>query len=251
MVVLARETAAEIEVIGSMTRRASKYSRRGKLTLLVASAVSALAVISACSGDDNLSPTDTDASTAEPDATSADVTASDATRDGSESCAVDAGPLDPAQVALGLSLVTSHGCYGCHGGDLSGNNDGVPSTNADGGVAYPPNLTSDPVTGLGCWTNAQIENAILHGIDNEGDQLCNPMPLFGSLDGSAGLGASDAVAIVAYLRSLQITVNQVPDTPICFAVDSGAPETDGGATDAGADAEVDASDDAADASDGD
>jgi hypothetical protein len=190
-------------------------------------------VISACSGDDTLTPL-SDAGGYE-DATSLDVSV-DAV-DSAISCAVDAGPLDSTLVASGMSIAVEHGCSGCHGSDLSGNNGGMFSVNAEDGVAFPPNLTPDPLTGLGCWTNTEIENATLYGIDREGNLLCSPMPAFASLSGSAGMSASDALAVVAYLRSLPIVVNQVPATPICVAVDAGVSD--------------DAGDGAADASDGD
>jgi len=102
-----------------------------------------------------------------------------------------------------------------------------------GGLGLPPNLTSDPATGLGCWTNAQIENAILNGTDNEGMPLCPPMPRFGHLAGDGGLDGAGAQAVVAYLRSLAVVVYQVPDTPNCAA------PSDGGA-DAGMDSGMDA-----------
>jgi mono/diheme cytochrome c family protein len=60
----------------------------------------------------------------------------------------DAGPLDPNQVELGQQLVMQNKCMGCHGSQLGGNSDGVPSPGI--GTAYPPNLTGDPTTGLGC-----------------------------------------------------------------------------------------------------
>ena len=129
-------------------------------------------------------------------------------------CLVDAGPLDDAMVTLGHQIVTAHRCTLCHGDTLSGNFDGVVSPTVIGGRAYPPNLTSDPATGLGCWTNEQIEEAMLFGIDNQGMPLCAPMPVFGRLlDG--GLDLTAARAVVAYLRSLPVVSEQVPDTPDC------------------------------------
>ncbi len=199
--------------------------------------------IPACSGDDTLAPLDagTGADGSLPDVA---VVADSSPDSAPTSCAFDAGPLDDAAVQLGASLVQSHGCYTCHGQSLSGNNDGVPSSSADGGVAYPPNLTSDLSTGLGCWTNTEIENAMLNGIDNEGMPLCSPMPLFGDIDGSAGLDLSSSQAIVAYLRSLPIVNNQVPETPEC-AAPSDAGEIEDAASDA-----ADAADASADAADG-
>jgi hypothetical protein len=156
--------------------------------------------------------------------------------DAEASCAVDAGPLDDAEVQLGQSIVATHRCHTCHGGTLSGNFDGVPSPTLEGGRAYPPNLTSDPATGLGCWTNDQIENAFLNGIDNEGTPLCPPMPRFGHITDGGGLDAVQAQAVVQFLRSLPIFVNQVPSTPDCPMTEAGAPDDGGAPTEAGLDA---------------
>jgi hypothetical protein len=223
-----------------MTRRRPSLALRclALASLLLPAASAALA---ACDDGGTLA-VHPDSGTAPGDATTPDVGAGDAGADVAEepeeeaSCAVDAGPLDAATIAEGLQLVGQHRCENCHGSTLSGNNDGVPSLTAEGGLAYPPNLTPDPATGLGCWTNAQIENAILNGIDNEGMPLCSPMPLFGHL-GDAGLDETQAAAIVEYLRSLPIDVNNVPNTPNCPVpppVEAGTPDSGGdAATEAG------------------
>jgi hypothetical protein len=57
---------------------------------------------------------------------------------------------------------------------LSGNDAGL----GDSGLTWPPNLTSDPATGLGCWTDQQIQNAIVNGQDPEGGTLCPSMPIW-------------------------------------------------------------------------
>jgi Cytochrome c len=179
-----------------------------------------------------------------PDATTdSGISGMDAAEEAEEaSCAVDAGPYSSAEVALGLQLVGQHKCENCHGSTLEGNNDGVPSLTVEGGLAYPPNLTSDPATGLGCWTDDQIENAILNGIDNMGMPLCPPMPRFGH-EGDAGLDQAQAAAVVAYLRSLTHTVNNVPSTPDCPqpTLPEAGPEA---STEAGPDASTEASTDA-------
>jgi len=179
---------------------------------------------------------------------SSDATIPDAGVDaeGEASCAVDVGPLDDAEVALGQAIVTAHRCTRCHGGTLSGNFDGVRSPTVEGGLAYPPNLTSDPATGLGCWTDDQIENAFLNGIDNEGMPLCPPMPRFGHLTDGGLIDAGEARAVVEFLRSLPIFVNAVPSTPDCTVSDAAAPDA-GSTIDAGSDAGDAASEDAADA----
>jgi hypothetical protein len=220
-----------------MTRRPAFALRCFALGLLLVPATGA--ALAACddSGTLAIAP---DSGAHAGDATTAD-TSVDAGEEPSEeaSCAVDAGPLDDAQVALGLQLVGIHKCEDCHGDTLSGSNDGVPSLTAEGGLAYPPNLTLDPATGLGCWTNEQIVNAILNGVDNEGMPICNPMPQFGHL-GDAGLDQAQAAAIVEYLRSLPIIVNNVPSTPNCPV----PPPKEAGAADSGAEAATEAGPDA-------
>jgi len=122
----------------------------------------------------------------------------------------DAGTASSALVQQGLSIIEQRSCQQCHGGLLSGNNDGVnvPGTNI---IQYPPNLSSDPATGLGCWTDDQIVRAILYGIDNEGAVMCPPMPQWAD----AGMTDSDARAVVAFLRTLPPVVNNVDQGPSC------------------------------------
>ncbi len=194
------------------------------LALAWAGAASALV---ACGDDTVLAPLDAGG-------TGVDATiVPDASADVSDAGCVpyDASSLDPAAVEAGAALVTVLRCQHCHGQTLSGNPDGVPSPQTEGGTAYPPNLTPDPTTGLGCWTDQQIETAFLYGIDNEGQPLCPPMPHFAE----AGVDASGAADILAYLRSLQATTLNVPDTPNCTL---GPLPSDGGAEDAEGDAEA-------------
>ena len=228
-------------------------------------AVALVTALSGCSGNSEGSAADasvgldgttsdaatvaTDARTGDreqPDAGSCDCAASDApTADVGDEvdaapeaealCAVAAGPLDDAEVQLGQSIVSTHRCHTCHGETLSGNFDGVPSPLTEGGVAYPPNLTPDPATGLGCWTDEEIENAILNGIDNQGMALCPPMPRWGHLS-DGGLDAVQAQAVVQYLRSLPPFVELVPDTPDCTLPEAGEPDDGGAPVEAAADA---------------
>lgn len=131
--------------------------------------------------------------------------------DGNTCVLFDASTLDPAGVAYGLVLLQSHKCTSCHGDTLSGNDDGVTAPEDEGGTAYPPNLTPDPATGLGCWTQAQIVRAILDGLDNMDQPLCPPMPVFSDA-GTLTLTPVEALAVAEYLQSLPVIVNNVPNT---------------------------------------
>jgi mono/diheme cytochrome c family protein len=66
------------------------------------------------------------------------------------------------------------------------------------GISVSANLTPDKSTGLGDWTDAEIERAIRSGIARDGRKLSPPMP-FAAYE---HLSADDMAALVAYLRSL-------------------------------------------------
>lgn len=163
---------------------------------------SAVALPFAGCGDDTVAPLpDGSADATTPDATAGDGSAADGpggdSADGG--CTpYDASQLDGAAVQAGRTLALALKCAKCHGDQLSGNPNGVTSPQTEGGLAYPPNLTPDPVTGLGCWTDQGIENAFLHGLDDEGQPLCPPMPRFAD----AGVDAAGADDLLAFLRSL-------------------------------------------------
>jgi mono/diheme cytochrome c family protein len=86
------------------------------------------------------------------------------------------------------------------------------------GAVYAPNLTPDS-TGLRDWTNDQIKNAFLNGLDEAGDPLFPAMPYWVFHNMTAG----DADAIVAYLRSITPVNNPIPARqPLGFPLDQPA-----------------------------
>ncbi len=179
----------------------------------------------------------------------------------------DASGLDDASVAAGMFQVwTVYKCQACHqkasqkvddagvGIVLSGNNDGL----GDSGLIFPPNLTNDPATGLGCWTDTQIAQAILQGKDNEGRSLCPPMSKFGTAlqlpnDGGPRPGtpmdAGTAQQIVDFLRSLSVVNNMTPQTTCAMPGQDGG--SDAGDAGSGGDASDGGVADASDAGGGD
>jgi mono/diheme cytochrome c family protein len=75
------------------------------------------------------------------------------------------------------------------------------------GVWYSRNLTPDPETGLGQWSEAEIVAALTRGIARDGrrlDPLAMPWPWFSRLT------PEDARAIATYLKSLPPVRNDVP-----------------------------------------
>nr|WP_245571772.1 c-type cytochrome [Microvirga subterranea] len=74
------------------------------------------------------------------------------------------------------------------------------------GIFYPPNLTPDPETGLGQWSEADIIRAVRNGVRPDGRQLAPVMPY----QSYSKLTDADAKALAGYLRSLKPVKNQVP-----------------------------------------
>jgi hypothetical protein len=168
----------------------------------------------------------------------------DSGRDAGPCELVEAGVLDDAAVAAGFDLVANtYKCWRCHQNgppDAGLTLDGRDASIMDGGLIFPPNLTTDR-TGLGCWTNGQISNAFLNGIAPDGGDLC-VMPKFGKVTNDAGtepIDAATAAQIVEFLRTLAPVEYRAPNT-VCPAAPS-----DGGGGDAG-----DAASDSGEAADG-
>ena len=72
--------------------------------------------------------------------------------------------------------------------------------------AYAANITPDPETGIGKWTEAQLMRAIREGIRPDGSLIGPPMPIHMY----RGISDDDARALVAYLRAQPPVKNVVP-----------------------------------------
>ncbi|MCR9111364.1 MAG: cytochrome c [Rhodobacteraceae bacterium] len=81
-------------------------------------------------------------------------------------------------VERGAYLARAAGCIACHsnfeegGAPLAG---GAP-LNTDFGIFYPPNLTTDPVHGMGAWTISDFARAVRQGISPEGEPYYPTFP---------------------------------------------------------------------------
>lgn len=74
----------------------------------------------------------------------------------------------------------------------------LPDLANPGAVTVSRNITSDPVDGIGGWTDAQIKRAIVAGVRSDGTRMTRTMPF----DWYARMAPDDLDALVAYLRSL-------------------------------------------------
>jgi mono/diheme cytochrome c family protein len=126
------------------------------------------------------------------------------------------GPaLAQERVKRGEYLATIMDCGGCHTtGVFLGKPD--PERYLGGsevgfqipglGIFYPPNLTPDPETGLGTWSEADIVTAVRTGVRRGGRVLAPVMPY----NHYARLTDPDARALASYLKSLKPVRHQVP-----------------------------------------
>jgi mono/diheme cytochrome c family protein len=82
------------------------------------------------------------------------------------------------------------------------------------GVLIAANLTPDPETGTGNWTDDQLARAIREGIGHDGRALFPLMPY----PNFKAMSDEDLASVIVYLRSLPPVHNPLPQTNIIFPV---------------------------------
>jgi len=129
----------------------------------------------------------------------------------------------PARVTRGEYLVESvASCFHCHTEhDLSTPELARVEAKKGAGWEMPipelgkviaPNITPDPETGIGNWTDDEILRAMQEGVSRDGHALFPVMPYLAF----AKLDDEDAASIVAYLRTIPPVKNVLPKTQLIF-----------------------------------
>ncbi len=77
------------------------------------------------------------------------------------------------------------------------------------GVFYAPNITSDPETGIGKFTDGELYRMFRHNIRRDGRVCVDFMPFINMAD-------DDIYAIITYLRTLEKVNNKMPDREVHF-----------------------------------
>ena len=129
-------------------------------------------------------------------------------------------------------------CGGCHS-QRDFTRFGAPEVTSGRGQGsiFPPemglpgkivasNITPDPETGIGAWTDGEKIRAIRDGVDRHGRALFPMMPY----TGYRHMSDEDVAALVAYLDSLPPVRNALPPTQVDFPVSlliKGAPQPAG------------------------
>ncbi len=129
---------------------------------------------------------------------------------------------EQAIIDQGAYMVTLLGCGACHTDGaligtpdydraLAGSSIGIafsnPLKDAYPSIVFASNLTPDPETGIGNWTEAELGRAIQHGVGADGSQQLPVMPW----SAYRKLKPSDVTAIARYLKSLEPIEHRVPD----------------------------------------
>ena len=133
----------------------------------------------------------------------------------------------PERIARGKYLVHhASDCLGCHSEHVMTYGVPVkPGTEGGGGFTFTkdfgvpgsvtaPNITPDPETGLGKWTDGEIMRAIREGVDRDGRALFPMMPY----EHLREMSDEDVKSVVAYLRTMPPVKNRIPEPQIDFPV---------------------------------
>lgn len=115
------------------------------------------------------------------------------------------------RLRYGAYLASIGHCLECHtpmtqqGPDHAREGAGGMPFHGPWGVSVSANITQDPVTGLGSWTDEEIKAAITRGVRPDGTRLMPPM----AVGYYANMTGDDLDALVAWMRTLAPIRNQV------------------------------------------
>ena len=129
--------------------------------------------------------------------------------------AAKADPQDYDAIQRGRYLTTMGDCIACHtargGQPFAGGRD----VETPFGHLLSPNITPDPATGIGDWTDAEFVRAMQEGVDRAGRHLypAFPYPYF------THMTRADVVAIRAYLATVPAVANKVTANQLPFPID--------------------------------
>ena len=127
---------------------------------------------------------------------------------------------DDSLVAKGKYLAHAAGCVTCHTEDKEG---AVPfaggrALESPFGTFYSPNITPDIESGIGAWSDDDFVTALWDGLNPEGEHYFPAFPF----PSYTGVSRADALAMKAYLFSLEPAVNQSPEHDLPFYMSSRA-----------------------------
>lgn len=115
-------------------------------------------------------------------------------------------------VARGRYLTQAADCEVCHTREGGEPFAGGRAFKTPFGVLYSPNITADPETGIGTWTDGDFLRAVHKGIAKDGERLYPAFPY----DSYTLIADDDVGAIKAYLFSLPVVHATAPANSLRF-----------------------------------
>jgi mono/diheme cytochrome c family protein len=107
---------------------------------------------------------------------------------GCESCHKSPAQDDPLRLGGGLALKTPFGTF------------------------YPPNISSDPVDGIGGWRPVDVANALLSGVSPDGRHFYPAFPY----SSYQRMTPNDIADLIAFLRTLPAVPGRAPANDLAF-----------------------------------
>jgi mono/diheme cytochrome c family protein len=117
------------------------------------------------------------------------------------------GQSDGELVTKGRYVFAAAGGCACHTEPKGTPNAGARAFPIPFGTVYSTNITQDKETGLGAWTDQEIENALVKGISKNGSRILPVMPY----EKYSGMAQDDLKALIAYLRTLKPAKKTIPE----------------------------------------
>jgi mono/diheme cytochrome c family protein len=123
-------------------------------------------------------------------------------------------PRHTPDIKNGERLYNASGCYSCHKPSEGSANPALPSgglpLKTPIGTLYPSNITPDPETGIGTWSDIEFVNAVQRGISPSGAHLIPALPY----TSYARMKTTDILDIKAYISTLEPVKSSVPASSI-------------------------------------
>jgi len=105
--------------------------------------------------------------------------------------------FDPALIAQGAQLATMGNCQACHTAEGGRSFAGGRALGSPYGTFYTSNITPDPDTGIGRWSEQAFARALREGLDREGNHLYPAFPY----EYYTRLSDEDIHALYAYIAT--------------------------------------------------
>src|SRR5688500_1680127 len=129
-----------------------------------------------------------------------------------DSPAASSGDQGNSLVERGRYLARAGNCVSCHTGAGGPAFAGGLAFETPFGKLYSTNITPDPETGIGKWTEEQFARAVREGVRPDGAHLYPAFPY----TAYTKLSDEDVSALYAYLKIIKPVNNQTPENEMSF-----------------------------------